>query len=84
MLSAGTFAGTKSAYRVVKFIVNVRLVEKRANSTVGKVIVVKVMIHISIPGITLTIASIACPNKLSHDVGEAATSCGTASPVAEA
>lgn len=44
-------------YSVVKFIVNVKLVEKRANSTVGKVIVVKVMIQINMPGIPLAMAS---------------------------
>lgn len=42
---------------VVKFIVKVKLVENRANSTVGKVIVVKVMIQISKPGMPLAIAS---------------------------
>ena len=44
-------------YSVVKFIVNVKLVENRANSTVGKVIVVNVMIQISKPGMPLAIAS---------------------------
>lgn len=67
----------------MKFIVNVRLVEKRANSTVGKVMVEKVMIHISIPGMTLTIASVACPRKPSHDVGGEAISTGMDRPVAE-
>lgn len=43
--------------RVVKFIVKVKLVENRANSTVGRVIVVKVMIQISMPGIPLIKAS---------------------------
>lgn len=45
------------SYRVVKFIVNVKLVENNANSTVGKVIVVNVMIQISIPGTPLAMAS---------------------------
>lgn len=44
-------------YSVVKFMVKVKLVEKRANSTVGKVIVVKVMIQMSMPGIPLAMAS---------------------------
>lgn len=55
------------ANSVVKFIVNVRLVENKANSTVGKVMVVNDMIHISIPGITLAIANKACPSKPSHE-----------------
>lgn len=46
-----------NTHNVVKFIVKVKLVENKANSTVGKVIVVKVMIQISIPGIPLAIAS---------------------------
>ena len=46
-------------YSVVKFMVKVKLVEKRANSTVGKVIVVKVMIQIRIPGTPLNMANIA-------------------------
>lgn len=44
-------------YSVVKFIVNVKLVENRAKSSVGKVIVVNVMIQISRPGMPLTNAS---------------------------
>lgn len=47
----------QDAYSVVKFIVNVKLVENRANSTVGNVMVVKVIIQISIPGNTLAIAN---------------------------
>lgn len=54
-------------YSVVKFMVKVKLVENRANSTVGKVIVVKVMIHISIPGIPLAMASKTEPNMPSHE-----------------
>ena len=42
---------------MVKFIVKVRLVENSANSTVGRVIVVKVMIQISMPGTPLAMAS---------------------------
>ena len=41
----------------MKFIVNVKLVENKANRTVGKVMVVNVMIHISMPGIALAMAS---------------------------
>lgn len=44
-------------YSVVKFIVKVKLVENKANSTVGKVIVVNVMIQISKPGMPLAMAS---------------------------
>lgn len=55
-------------HRVVKFIVKVKLVEKRAKRRVGKVMVVKVMSHISRPGIHLAIASTACPSKPSHEV----------------
>ena len=51
----------------MKFIVNVRLVENRANRTVGKVIVEKVMIQINIPGSPLAMASRAWPSKPSHD-----------------
>ena len=57
----------------MKFIVNVRLVENRAKRTVGKVIVVKVMIQNNIPGSPLAMASKAWPSKPSHDVGG---SCG--------
>lgn len=53
---------------VVKFIVKVKLVEKRANRTVGNVIVVNVMIQINIPGITLAIANRAPPSNPSHEV----------------
>lgn len=48
-------------------MVNVRLVENRANRTVGNVIVVNVMIQISIPGKTLAIANRAWPTKPSHE-----------------
>jgi len=37
-------------YRVVAFIVTVKLVEKRVNSNVGMVIVVKVITQYRIPG----------------------------------
>ena len=57
----------------MKFIVNVRLVENRAKSTVGKVMVEKVMIQINIPGSPLAMASKAWPSRPSHDVGG---SCG--------
>ena len=55
------------AYSVVKFIVNVKLVEKRAKRTVGKVIVEKVINHINIPGIPLAMTKIAWPSSPSHD-----------------
>lgn len=44
-------------YRVVKFMVKVKLVENKAKSTVGNVMVVKVMIQISKPGMPLAMAS---------------------------
>ena len=47
----------KCTYSVVKFIVKVKLVEKSAKRTVGRVIVVKVMIQISMPEIPLAMAS---------------------------
>lgn len=56
-------------YRVVKFMVKVKLVEKRAKRSVGKVIVEKVMIQMSKPGIALAIANTTCPSKASHEVG---------------
>ena len=56
---------------MVKFNVNVKLVEKRANRSVGKVMVTKVMIHMSRPGTALTITNNAWPNKPSHEVGSA-------------
>lgn len=42
------------------------------------------MIQIRMPGITLTIASVACPSQPSHDVGEDTTSSGMLKAVAEA
>jgi hypothetical protein len=59
--------GVGDVYSVVKFIVKVRLVENRANSTVGMVIVVNVIIQIRIPGSTLAIVNKACPSKPSHE-----------------
>lgn len=59
--------GADDTDSVVKFIVNVRLVENKANSTVGNVIVVNVMTPISMPGNTLAIANKACPNRPSHE-----------------
>ena len=44
-------------YSVVKFIVNVRLVENSANKNVGRVMLEKVMTQISIPGIPLAMAT---------------------------
>ena len=56
-----------NAYKVVKFMVNVMLVEKRAKRKVGRVIVANVTIHINNPGIDLTIASRPKPTKVSHE-----------------
>jgi len=50
-LDCATYA-LRSAHSVVKFIVNVRLMEKRVKSHVGRVIVVKVMIQYRVPGST--------------------------------
>ena len=43
-------------YNVVKFIVNVKLVENKVNSHVGREIVAKVTIQYNTRGITLIIA----------------------------
>ena len=43
MVRANFCKNTRKAYKVVKFIVKVKLIEKRVNSHVGRVIVVKVM-----------------------------------------
>ena len=45
------------AHKVVKFIVKVKLVENSANSSVGSVIVVKVIVQTSNPGIAFPITS---------------------------
>lgn len=47
----------ESAYSVVKFMVKVRLVEKRAKRTVGSVMVVNVMSQTRIPGRAFAVAS---------------------------
>jgi hypothetical protein len=44
--------GRQGTYKVVKFIVNVRLMEKSVKSHVGRVMVVKVMIQYRVPGST--------------------------------
>lgn len=46
---------------------NVRLVENRANKTVGNVMVVNVITQISNPGKTLAIANRIWPAKPSHE-----------------
>lgn len=51
---------------VVKFIVNVKLVEKRVNKAVGRVMVVKVTAQYKRPGITLAIAISKPPIDASH------------------
>jgi len=43
-----------ATYKVVKFMVKVKDMEKRVNSHVGSVIVVKVIIQRSAPGINVT------------------------------
>ena len=52
----------------MKFIVKVKLVEKSANRNVGRVMLEKVMIQISNPGIPLAIATKTWPSIPSHDV----------------
>lgn len=49
--------GKDSTYRVVAFIVNVKLVEKRAKRKVGSVIVVKVISQINVPGTALAMSN---------------------------
>lgn len=44
---------SRAAYKVVKFIVKVRLMENRVKSHVGRVMVVKVMIQYNAPGRTV-------------------------------
>lgn len=61
-----TLARTHS---VVKFMVNVKLVEKSVNSHVGREIEVKVISQKRRPGITLTKSSIKWPTQPSHDLG---------------
>jgi hypothetical protein len=51
----------QDAYRVVKFIVNVKVVEKRVNSHVGRVIVVKVIVQNKRPGMTRKTANMTRP-----------------------
>ena len=51
-ISKRTFLQQESTYKVVKFIVKVKLVEKRVKSHVGRVIVVKVTSQYRIPGRT--------------------------------
>ena len=64
-------------------MVNVRLVEKRAKSTVGSVIVENVISQTRRPGINLIIAIIPNRSKLSHDA-ERGVSGATVNPVADA
>lgn len=49
----------RAAYKVVAFIVKVRLVENRVKSTVGMVMVVNVMIQSSTAGMSLAVATTA-------------------------
>ena len=58
--------------KVVKFIVNVKLVLNNANSSVGSVIVVKVIVQTNIPGKALSPASSPCPSIASHETASAA------------
>ncbi len=59
---------TVITYNVVKFIVKVKLVENRANRTVGRVIVMKVMIQTRVPGTALAMTNRPCPMNSSHEV----------------
>ena len=54
-------------YKVVKFIVIVKLVENRAKRSDGKVIVEKVMIQINNPGIPRAIVNDTRPMEASHE-----------------
>ena len=64
---------------MVKFIVNVKLVEKSVKSHVGREIDVKVMSQKRTPGITLSKSSIKWPTQPSHDL-EGTPSAVVASP----
>jgi hypothetical protein len=59
--------GYSEAYSVVKFIVNVKLMENSVNSHVGSVIVVKVMSQYRAPGITLRMKRSSLPNRPSSE-----------------
>lgn len=52
-----------AAYRVVKFMVKVKLMENSVKSHVGKVMVVKVMIQYRAPGRTLRMVRITRPRR---------------------
>lgn len=54
MLAFGIAFGVLPAYRVVKFIVKVRLMENNVNNHVGNVIVVNVMSQNKAPGMNVT------------------------------
>jgi hypothetical protein len=71
--------GEISSYKVVKFIVNVRLIENNVNSHVGKVMVVTVIIQYRMLGITRKIARTTRPKrpKVEGDDDSAALSCET-------
>jgi hypothetical protein len=62
-LSVGTCHSIWGTYSVVKFIVNVKVVEKRVNSVVGRVIVLKVMTQMSKLGITRRMLKITRPRS---------------------
>lgn len=48
----------RATYKVVKFIVKVKLIENKVKSHVGRVMVAKVMIQYSVPGSTVKTRSI--------------------------
>lgn len=62
-------------YKVVAFMVKVRLVENRVNRNVGTVIVVKVMSQYRMPGMTFMRKSVILPNIPSHDLEVCPSSC---------
>ena len=74
----------KTAYKVVKFIVNVKLVLNRANNSVGSVIVVKVIVQIRIPGTALSTESSPWPSIASHETASVAVPSGEVDTSAEA
>ena len=56
-----------STHRVVKFMVNVRLVENRVKRKVGKVMDVKVTSQYRIAGTRRAPSKMRAPSKASHD-----------------
>ena len=64
-LSAGVVSTSEYTYNVVKFMVKVKLIEKRVNSHVGNVMVLNVMSQTSAPGTILTRKKTNLPTRAS-------------------